>query len=88
MKHILITTIAAGCLVADITAESSTATVAKIMQRVSRHSFHPLRNGFTHDRTLKENGVVDLKDQDWQVRTLAVRRGPVMSETAVGLCGL
>jgi peroxiredoxin len=47
--------------------------VAKIMQRISRHSFHPLRNGFTHDRTLKENGVVDLRDQDWQVRTLAVR---------------
>ena len=73
MKHLLLTTIAAVCLVADITAESSTATVAEIMQRISQHKFHPLRNGFTHDRTLKKNGVVDLRDQDWQVRTLAVR---------------
>ena len=88
MKHLLLRTSAAGCLVADITAESSTATVAKIMQRISRHSFHPLRNGFTHDRTLKENGVVDLRDQDWQVRTLAVRDllrlGPGSSPNVAG----
>ena len=73
MKHLLLTTTAAVCLVADITAESSTATVTEIMQRISQHKFHPLRNGFTHDRTLKKNGVVDLRDQDWQVRILAVR---------------
>jgi peroxiredoxin len=43
------------------------------MQRISQHKFHPLRDGFTHDRTMKKNGIADLRDQDWQVRILAVR---------------
>ena len=67
------TFVAAACLVAGVTAEAPTAAVAEIMQRTNRHSFHPLRNGFTHDRTLKKSGVADLSNQDWQIRTLAVR---------------
>lgn len=47
--------------------------VAPILERVARHSFHPVRGGFTFDRQLNKHGVADLNDTDWLIRTLAVR---------------
>lgn len=44
-----------------------------ILARVSAHDFHPIRDGFTYDRGLNKHGVASLDDQDWRVRTLAVR---------------
>ena len=46
---------------------------AAILGRVTAHDFHPIRDGFTYDRTLNQHGVASLADQDWRVRTLAVR---------------
>jgi peroxiredoxin len=44
-----------------------------IFDRVRQHGFNPLRDGFTFDRHLDKHGVASLDDQDWLVRTLAVR---------------
>ena len=45
----------------------------KIFSTVRSHDFHPIRDGFTYDRQLNKHGVANLDDQDWRVRTLAVR---------------
>lgn len=52
---------------------ATTATLGAILQRVQRHSFHPIRDGFTYDRELNTHGVADLGSEDWRVRLLAVR---------------
>ena len=44
-----------------------------ILARVRQHEFNPLRDGFTFDRQLNKHGVASLSDQDWLIRTLAVR---------------
>jgi alkyl hydroperoxide reductase subunit AhpC len=44
-----------------------------ILRRVAARPFHPIRDGFTYDRELNQHGVARLDDQDWRVRTLAVR---------------
>lgn len=44
-----------------------------VLARVRAHAFHPVRDGFTYDRALNQHGVASLEDQDWRVRTLAVR---------------
>ena len=49
------------------------ANVSGILARVAAHDFHPIRDGFTFDRQLNKHGVASLDDQDWRVRTLAVR---------------
>jgi peroxiredoxin len=55
-------------------AEEQTDMITKqILARVSAHDFHPIRDGFTYDRDLNKHGVASLADQDWLVRTLAVR---------------
>lgn len=55
-------------------AQEQTDLIAKqILARVSTHDFHPIRDGFTFDRQLNKHGVASLDDQDWRVRTLAVR---------------
>jgi len=54
-------------------AESPGTKTASILARVSTHKFHPIRDGFTYDRDLNKHGVSSLDDQDWRVRTLAVR---------------
>jgi alkyl hydroperoxide reductase subunit AhpC len=71
----LLTVLAAVC--ADtakpiVTMETHTATQA-ILERVARHEFHPIRDGFTFDRHLDKHGVADLDDPDWRVRLFAVR---------------
>jgi len=38
------------------------------LARVREHAFHPIRDGFTFDRSLDEHGVADLNDGDWRVR--------------------
>jgi len=47
--------------------------VGRVFRRVRNHAFHPVREGFTHDRELDEHGVADLQDSDGRVRLLAVR---------------
>jgi len=44
-----------------------------IFDRIRNHNFHPIKDGFTYDRDLNTQGVADLKDNDWRVRTFAVR---------------
>jgi len=59
---------------ADIpAADNSSAKVGAILARVAAHDFHPIRDGFTYDRRLNKHGVASHDDQDWRVRTLAVR---------------
>ena len=53
--------------------DESPAKVNAILARVAAHDFHPIRDGFTFDRQLNKHGVASLDDQDWRVRTLAVR---------------
>lgn len=54
-------------------ATAVTGQVEQILARVRDHAFHPVRDGFTFDRRLNKHGVADLQDDDWRVRTLAVR---------------
>ncbi|MEX0771036.1 MAG: HEAT repeat domain-containing protein [Balneolaceae bacterium] len=44
-----------------------------IFDRIRDHDFHPIKDGFTYDRNLDTQGVADLRDRDWKVRTFAVR---------------
>ncbi|MBI4624754.1 MAG: HEAT repeat domain-containing protein [Verrucomicrobia bacterium] len=44
-----------------------------VLARLRAHAFHPVREGMTFDRTLDQRGVANLADDDWRVRTLAVR---------------
>jgi phosphate/sulfate permease/alkyl hydroperoxide reductase subunit AhpC len=53
--------------------EDASAKVSVILSRIASHDFHPIRDGFTYDRQLNKHGVSNLGDQDWRVRTLAVR---------------
>lgn len=45
----------------------------EIFERVRSHEFNPIRDGFTYDKSLDVQGIADLYDNDWQVRTVAVR---------------
>lgn len=54
-------------------ATTGPTTPAAVFARVRAHDFHPVRDGFTFDRTLNQHGVADPADTDWRVRTLAVR---------------
>jgi hypothetical protein len=47
--------------------------VASTLARFRAHTLHPIRDGMTHDRTLGKPGVANFADEDWRVRTLAVR---------------
>jgi alkyl hydroperoxide reductase subunit AhpC len=58
--------------VMTFTAKAKENPPASIFARVAVHDFHPIRDGFTHDRDLNQHGVARLEDQDWRVRTLAV----------------
>ncbi len=44
-----------------------------VLARLKDHTFNPIREGFTYDRALDKQGVANLADEDWRVRTLAVR---------------
>ena len=56
-------------------ATVSAKSVASVFATVATHDFHPLNAAgtFTEDRRLSTHGIADLNDQDWRVRTLAVR---------------
>lgn len=56
-----------------ITTAESIGAPSAVLARVRVHDFHPIRDGFTFDRQLNKHGVARLDDQDWRVRTLAVR---------------
>lgn len=60
------------CMSTDEPSGAQSA-VADALGRVRDHSFHPVEDGFTADRTLGEAGIADLEDPDWRVRLLAVR---------------
>jgi HEAT repeat protein len=62
-----------GALSAQDLTDSVSPKANDIFDRVRLHDFHPLRDGFTFDRHLDKHGVASLDDQDWLVRTLAVR---------------
>jgi len=54
-------------------ASGAQATVTDTLAKVRAHEFHPVRDGFTYDRTLDQHGVADPHDSDWWVRTLVLR---------------
>lgn len=59
---------------ADTTAAAGGSAAAdRVLNRVREHTFHPLDNGFTKDARLNRHGIADLSNDDWRVRTLAVR---------------
>lgn len=47
--------------------------IAAIFDCIRGHHFHPIKDGFTYDRDLDKEGITDLEDKDWKVRTFAVR---------------
>jgi len=53
--------------------DGDTMSATDIFDRVRQHQFHPLDDGFTKDAVLGRHGIADLANQDWRVRTLAVR---------------
>lgn len=62
-----------GCAAISTLHADTADDASAILARVSAHDFNPIRDGFTFDRTLNKQGVARLDDQDWRVRTLAVR---------------
>lgn len=52
---------------------SSTLCVGGVVRRVVEHEFHSIENGFTIEPETGFDGVSDLSNPDWRVRTLAVR---------------
>ncbi|NBC27191.1 MAG: redoxin domain-containing protein [Bacteroidetes bacterium] len=54
-------------------SRGDTHSVQSICNRVRNHTFHPVKDGFTYDRVLDTQGVANLQDKDWRIRTLAVR---------------
>lgn len=59
----------------DNKAEKNTKNVAEIFHELAAHPFHPLNDGssMTVDKSLKKDGIADLNNTDWKVRTEAVR---------------
>lgn len=61
----------------NISCNNTTETynVSAIFERVANHDFHPLneKNTLTVDKNLGVVGLADLDNQDWKIRTLAVR---------------
>lgn len=59
----------------DSKAEENKKNVAEIFYELAAHPFHPLNDGnsMTVDKHLKKDGIADLNNTDWKVRTLAVR---------------
>jgi hypothetical protein len=52
---------------------NGSSSAAKVLDRIRQHTFHPLDDGFTKDARLDRHGIADLSNDDWRVRTLAVR---------------
>lgn len=53
--------------------ETGPGPIAAAVRRLTEHSFNPVENGFSVDPGTGFDGVPDLEDPDWRVRTLAVR---------------
>lgn len=53
--------------------ETDQHKVSAIFDRIRNHDFHPIKDGFTYDRDLDTQGVANLDDEDWRIRTFAVR---------------
>ena len=56
-------------------ADDHIQTVAEVFAGIREHEFHPLNadGSFTNDRALGKAGIADLDNDDWRVRTLAIR---------------
>ena len=48
-------------------------SVDSIVTRIESHPFRPVENGMTVEPTSGEDGLDDFADEDWLVRTLAIR---------------
>lgn len=64
--------------------------VQQVFDRLSSHDFHPLNDEktMTFDRNLGVAGIADLKNDDWQIRLLAVRdlvRSAYANDIMIGL---
>lgn len=71
----LVQVMGAVCFVLSgaVAAQSPAEQAEGILGSVAAHQFHPIRDGFTFDRSLNKHGVAQMEDQDWRVRILAVR---------------
>lgn len=66
--------VAASAFLAPIPVEAENPDVARALERVRTHDFHPLdEKRFTIDRALGQHGIADLNDSDWKIRLLTVR---------------
>jgi len=54
-------------------ARAPKPSLEDVVERVTRHRFHPVHNGFTVDAQGDVDGVAALDDRDWRVRALALR---------------
>jgi len=54
-------------------AAPTSPPASEVARRIDAYSFAPVDNGFTVDPETGNDGVADLQDDDWRVRTLAVR---------------
>lgn len=59
-------------------------SAAAIFQRVRDHGFRPLEDGFTVDPKTGFDGIPELVNPDWRVRTLALRDLVQLGESADG----
>ncbi|MCF6311055.1 MAG: redoxin domain-containing protein [Verrucomicrobiales bacterium] len=59
-------------LLSSIASAQASPSIADTISKISQHDFHDAKS-MTHDRQLKKSGIADLDDQDWKVRTLALR---------------
>ncbi|MGE0760852.1 MAG: redoxin domain-containing protein, partial [Pirellulaceae bacterium] len=71
-------------------SEDDASAAADVLERVRTHDFHPLHEGFTKDSRLEQHGLADLSNDDWRVRTLAIRDlarigSPAVPSLLVGL---
>lgn len=73
--EVLVVLIAASAFAtASSVAADSPDGVARALDRIRAHDFHPLdADRFTIDRVLNQQGIADLDNTDWKVRLLAVR---------------
>lgn len=72
------------CCITAAQAEDMPAQVASVLERVRGFEFNPIVEGFSKEPARSmHDGVADLADEAWRVRTLAIRDLAAMGEAAV-----
>lgn len=56
--------------------------IKNTIDRITSHDFHDSR-AMTQDRQLKTSGIADLNDDDWKIRTLALRNFVTAGESGI-----